>query len=225
MLPAAKRKTAAMKITCLHTADAHIATFDALFAKAGFQGVVHHVVRADLLAQAREEGAEAVRADLRQAIAALGDAGSVLCTCSTLGPLIDDMAQADPRLLRIDRPLMESAARFGGRVLVVLCLESTRRATSDLLERAGSELDRKVLPELLLCAEVWPLFEAGQTAAFSREIAARIRQALTEIPDISAVVLAQASMMGAADYLADVTVPILSSPQLAVDRAMEIARS
>ncbi|QFT59214.1 hypothetical protein FIU94_10290 [Sulfitobacter sp. THAF37] len=214
-----------MKIACLHTADVHVQTFDALFAKAGFQGVVHHVVRADLLAQAREEGAAAVRADLRQAIAALGDAGSVLCTCSTLGPLIDDMSQADPRLLRIDRPLMEQAARLGGRILVVLCLESTRRATCDLLARAASELDRKVEHEVLLCAEVWALFEAGQTDAFLREIATRTRQALAEIPDISAVVLAQASMMGAGDYLAEVPVPVLSAPALAVDRAIGIARS
>lgn len=214
-----------MKITCLHTADVHIATFDALFAEAGFDGTVDHIVRTDLLARARDQGAEAARADLRQAIAALGDADAVLCSCSTLGPLIDDMAQADPRLLRIDRPLMECAARAGGKVLVVLCLESTRRATSDLLNRVAAEAGRDVQQELLLCAEVWPLFEAGQASAFSSAIAARVRQALADSPDTSAVVLAQASMMGAADHLADITVPVLSSPQLAVDRAMKIARS
>lgn len=214
-----------MKITCLHTADLHVETFDAVFAKAGFQGVVHHVVRADLLAQAREEGTEAVRADLRQAIAACGDADAVLCTCSTLGPLIDDMALEDGRLLRIDRPLMEQAARLGGRALVVLCLESTRKATCDLLARVASELDRSVQQELLLCVEAWPLFEAGQTGDFARAIAARVRQALTDHPDMQTVVLAQASMGGAAQELKDIAIPVLSSPQLAMDRAIAIARS
>lgn len=214
-----------MKITCLHTADAHVATFGALFAEAGLDGSVEHIVRADLLSRARGQGICAVRDEVQRALTVMTDADAVLCTCSTLGPLIDDMARTDARLLRIDRPLMEHAVAQGDRVLVAICLESTRAGTLDLLKAVAAETGRIVKPSLLLCVEDWPLFEAGRSADFARAIADRIRQALADTSGLRAVVLGQASMAGAAAHLTDVSLPVLSSPKLAVDRAIKIARS
>lgn len=214
-----------MRITCLHTAQIHVQGFGALFEQSGFAGRVDHVVRADLLDRARAQGAQAVAADLRAVVADIGQVDALLCTCSTLGPLIDELACSDPRLLRIDRPLMEQAIQAKGRVLVVICLQSTQAATLDLLRQIAAESGRDASYELLLCAEVWPLFEAGETDAFARAIAARVRGALETMPDIGVVVLAQASMHGATAHLSDIGLPVLASPQLAVDRAIAMALS
>ncbi|WP_341317433.1 hypothetical protein WN982_39865 [Paraburkholderia sp. IMGN_8] len=87
-----------MRIVCLHTADSNIAVFDAAARAAGWQSLdLHHAVRADLLAAAEQAGGltDAIAAQTRAALLALRlDAHSVLLTCSTLGPAVDDALAA-----------------------------------------------------------------------------------------------------------------------------------
>jgi len=116
-----------MQIACLHTAELHVETFAALFAAQAPGVDVSHVVRADLLARAQSEGAVRIADATAEAVADLADFDAVLCTCSTLGPLVD--ALHDTRLIRIDRPLMVAAAAHGARPLLAICLESTRAAS------------------------------------------------------------------------------------------------
>lgn len=214
-----------MQITCLHTAQVHVQSFEKLFRNSGYNGKLDHVVRADLLDRARADGVAAVATDLRAAVGQMGPSDAVLCTCSTLGPLVDDLARTVPHLLRIDRPLMEQAVQVGGKVLVVICLASTQAATLDLFGAIATQTGCDPTHDLLLCDQAWPLFEAGDVDGFGRAIAHAVKAALMADPDVAVVVLGQASMTAAEPHLADIGMPVLSSPQLAVDRAMEIARS
>jgi hypothetical protein len=70
-------------ITCLHTAEVHVATFSALLPDAT------HIVRADFLDRARADGLDAVSGEVTETLKELSVTGPVLCTCSTLGPLVD----------------------------------------------------------------------------------------------------------------------------------------
>jgi hypothetical protein len=70
-------------ITCLHTAEVHVATFSALLPDAT------HIVRADFLDRARADGLDAVSGEVTEPLKELSVTGPVLCTCSTLGPLVD----------------------------------------------------------------------------------------------------------------------------------------
>ncbi|MGA1612576.1 MAG: hypothetical protein ACO37E_02080, partial [Lutimaribacter sp.] len=58
---------------------------------------------------------------------------------------------------------------------------------------------------------------AGERQAFRACVAAAVRAAHKDAP-VSAVVLAQVSMAGAAPMLADLGVPVISAPQAALDR-------
>jgi Asp/Glu/hydantoin racemase len=59
------------------------------------------------------------------------------------------------------------------------------------------------------------------TTPYAKAIAARAREAAT-VSDV--IVLAQASMAPAADLLADLPIPVLSSPRTAVERALGSVR-
>jgi hypothetical protein len=59
----------------------------------------------------------------------------------------------------------------------------------------------------------WPLFQAGDQDAFSRQIASII---LATRPRPEVIVLAQASMAPAAHLLKQSPVPVLTSPRLGV---------
>lgn len=195
-----------MTLTLLHTSPVHVATFTALRDRIAKGTKLRQEVREDWLAEARASG---VSDDLAARIAdfvATAD-GPVVCTCTTLGPAAEAAGAT-----RIDRPMMQAAGRIGGRIVLAYALESTVRPSLDLLAeylRPGSS----VRPFDL--GEHWPLFEAGDVAGFHAAIAQAVQQEVrTHGGDC--VVLAQASMAGAAKGLKKLGVPVLTSPELAL---------
>ncbi|KIC23471.1 MULTISPECIES: hypothetical protein [unclassified Leisingera] len=190
-------------LTLLHTAEVHVETFRALAPEADLD---QHV-RADWLERAQGGIDAALKAEIAETVEAAD--GLVLCTCTTLGPAAEDAGA-----IRIDWPMMQEAARTGGPVLMAYCLESTAGPSEALLRRAFGARD----PELT-CLELgqhWPLFEAGEGAGFAAAIAEDVAEALAAM-DFGCVVLAQASMAGAAELLREQTrVPVLASPEIAV---------
>jgi hypothetical protein len=196
-------------LTLVHTAEVHCATFEALRDRIAPGAKLVQQVREDWLARARAGGiSDALAEEISTAVAAAP--GRVICSCTTIGAVAEAAGA-----LRIDRPMMAEAARIGGRVLMVYCLDSTRDASLALLEeeiaRAGAPA--QIAP--LFLGAFWPLFEAGETQAFVACIAAAVRDAIAMEP-ATCVVLAQASMAGAAALLADLGVPVLTSPEMAL---------
>ena len=202
-------------LTLLHTAEVHRATFDRLAARIAPAARLHHVVRPDWLARAQGGIGPTLAEEITRTIAAAP--GPVLCSCTTLGPVA-----AKAGAIRIDTPMMAAAARTGGPVLMAYCLESTRTPSRALLEAAFA--DRGITGDIreLDLRPLWPLFEAAEEQLFASAIAAGVTQALDAVPEITCVVLAQASMAGAAALIAT-DVPILSSPELALRAALGLA--
>ena len=126
-------------IRCLHTADVHVVTFGALLPDAA------HVVRADFLDRARAEGINAVAADVKALLRDMAGTGPVLCTCSTLGPLVDELGLAN--IVRIDRPAICSPIPADKGHTHVLDLGANIDSTAEHLYQfavMGSELARAV---------------------------------------------------------------------------------
>ncbi|MEP2886902.1 MAG: hypothetical protein ABJP03_06785 [Lentilitoribacter sp.] len=168
---------------------------------------------------------ESVTEDTTELLIELTQADAVLCTCSTLGPLTDSLAKQYPDIIRVDRPLMETATAYGSNVMVAICLESTRAATLSLLADCAEQAAKPVIPNLVLCDAAWPFFERGDTRGFANQIATSIRAAINQSGRPDCIVLAQASMRTATDDLTDLDIPILSSPALAAQRVLQIATS
>lgn len=206
--------TGVITIGFLHTADVHVETFRALTAEHGHREV--HVVDATLLADAREHGVDTALADrladrLRELAALAPDV--IVCTCSTLGGHAERIALPVP-VLRLDRPMAEAAVAVGGRIAVVGTTASTLAPTRELLLECAPDARVESAP----CLAAWALFEAGDLDGYRRAIAAHVRTLSADV-----IVLAQASMAPAAELLADLAVPVLTSPRTAVDRAMAVA--
>jgi hypothetical protein len=206
-----------MKITCLHTAQSHVESMTRLFAKHGWDGALEHVVRPDLLARAQSEGVDAVAQDVSAVLEQCGDADAVLCTCSTLGALVESSGTG--KQVRIDRPAMEEAASYRN-VMLAICLESTRGPSVALFKDCA----KGRTPDVVFCKGAWSAFESGDMPGFSRAVAQSVGTAMIDAPETDCIVLAQASMQGAAPYLMDIGVPVLTTPTLAVRRAIRIAR-
>ena len=216
-----------MTLTFLHTAEVHRATFAALCARhlPDLPSVqIVQIVREDWLARARRDGIDAaLGSEITKAVNAAK--GTVICTCTTLGPTAEGAGA-----LRIDRPMMTEAARYGGPVVMLYCLESTARASHDLLaeemHRAGNRAPLR--PHFIDGA--WDMFEAGDMDGFAASIRDGAAQALAEATKAgqfpAALVLAQASMACAAPLIKADGVTVLDAPQsllrfVAADQAPE----
>ena len=210
-----------MRLSFLHTGDIHVATFEALAKELGFDGVVTHQVEQHLLDRARVDGIDAVRGDTLAVLEGLSEADAVLCTCSTIGPLTDEMASRAANIIRIDRPALTAACQHGGRPAIAICLDSTRAPTLALLAECAEAVGVEIEPSVIVCADAWPFFEAGDMAAFAKSIAKTVR---AEAGDADCIVLAQASMRVAEADLTDLDIPLITTPRLAVEQAISVAR-
>ncbi|MFJ4862773.1 aspartate/glutamate racemase family protein [Streptomyces sp. NPDC088748] len=189
----------------LHTSPVHVPVFDALRDRDHPGAVLRHLVAPELLDRARTAGPESVIPALRGLLTEAGP-GAVLVTCSTIGAAAESLAPAlGVPVLRVDRPMAAAAVRAGRRIAVLAALESTLAPTRELLaEEAG---ERPVSIRTHLVAGAWERFEAGDTAGYL----ARVAEAVGSVTGADVIVLAQASMAGAADLVTS-RVPVLSSP-------------
>ncbi len=198
----------------LHTAKVHVATFRGLFAELAPPELDDlHLVDESLLADARRSGsAPGLHGRLGELAAAGADL--IVCTCSTIGA---DAEAAPPGVpvLRLDRPMAEAAAAAGDRIAVVATVASTMEPTMELI-RATAGRPVTLIPAP--CLTAWRHFEAGDLSAYDDEIAAHVRAIAA---DADVIVLAQASMAGAAALLPGL--PVLTSPRAAVEAAVHRA--
>ena len=221
-------------VSFLHTANVHVQTFNAVFGELDAEVTLKHAVHPEWLEEARREG---LTAELSSRVSSLlleqaATSQAVICTCSTLGPIAEALSRADQTIIRIDAPMMKQAAAHGGRILVAIAVESTRTPTLALLSTALHEHEGQFslepTAEGVECCDAWPRFESGDTQAFQRAIADRIRETASagdDRPAPSCAVLAQVSMACAGDLLTDLPFPVYASPRLAAEAALIVARS
>jgi hypothetical protein len=210
------------RLVLLHTAQGQIASFDRLLAELAPGVQARHLVCEDFLAEARRDGV--TDGLTRRVVDAVLDAASergsfVLCTCSTIGAAAERANVVQPGVaLRIDRPMAERAVTLGPRIAIAAALESTLGPTRALLEEVARAAGRTVELSEILCADAWPLFERGDIAAYHAKIAAALDE---RAGDVAVVVLAQASMAGAESLCRRVAAPVLSSPRIGLEAALE----
>lgn len=181
-------------IACLHTADSNIDVFGS--AAAGLPVVLHHVVRADLLAAAEARGgmdaaiASQVRAELDRLAR---DVAAVILTCSTLGPAVAGTGDGPCPVFRADAALARLVALATPPATVLCAAPTSLDATTDLFHAAAGPGPK---PQVRLVTGAWALFRAGETDACHRAIAAAADAAYAT--GARTVALAQTSMAGAA---------------------------
>lgn len=210
----------------LHTSPVHAPTFEALVADvvadrpADVDTVT--VVDAELLGLARLRGADHadVRTGLERALAELNRRGAsvVVCTCSTIGDHAERVGLGlGRRVVRVDRAMAEAAVAVGGRIAVVVAVESTVGPTRALIEAIAEQQGTSVEIQIVVSDGAWAEFEAG---AMERYLALVAQTCVEAASTADVVVLAQASMADAVHRF-DATVPVLSSPRRAVQAAVD----
>ena len=153
-----------------------------------------------------------------------GGADAVMVTCSSIGAAIPVARSIyDFPILRVDEAMATKAIQTAERIGVAATLVTTLEPTVALLKDKAAEQHRKVQVTERLCEGAFEKVLTGDTEGHDRIVS----EALISLAGkVDAIVLAQASMARVASQLpADqVPIPVLSSPELAVQQAREVVR-
>jgi Asp/Glu/hydantoin racemase len=221
------RQDAKKVLGLIHTVATLVPTFDELTRELGGPAGVTatHLVDEALLAVTRRDGLTPTTARhlLAYAIAAQETGADViLVTCSSIGPAVELVAPlVDVPVLRVDEAMVEGALELGSRIGVLATLESTMKPTAELVERRARAVGRKITLEVRLCAGAFDAARRGDSEAHDALVQSELRLLMGRV---DAILLAQASMaraLGAIDPT-EVTIPVLTSPRLAIERALEV---
>lgn len=207
-------------IAFLHTAPANVTTFERLLQKHAPDLQAVHILDESLLNDARAQGPNAALAERvhqRMDEAAGGAADLVVCTCSSIGGMAEDNPSHAYRSMRIDRAMADQAVAAGDRILVVAALASTVEPTLALIRSSAQRAGRSPHIDFLVVEGSWDHFLAGDQDAYETAIAHAIQQ---QSGNVDVIVLAQATMAGAATRCEGVDVPILSSPEIGLLQAL-----
>lgn len=207
----------------LHTSPVHVDTFNRLIEDASLELSIRHIIEEQFLTEARDKGiTQNLDERIRDCILSARKKGAtvILCTCSTIGASAEKVNNlTDGVIVRIDRPMAEKAVEIGSRIIVAAALESTIAPTRDLILETAEARQKRVELIEVFCDNAWSRFEAGDYEGYFSEIARNIKDRASE-GDV--IVLAQASMAGAANLCPEISVPILSSPEIGLMHAVNV---
>jgi Asp/Glu/hydantoin racemase len=152
--------------------------------------------------------------------ASMTGADGVLVTCSSIGPAVSYAARLFPfPVIRVDEAMAEKAVRQGRRIGVLATLRTTLEPTTALLRDKSAAAGLETQIEETLCEGAFQAVIAGDTETHDRAVS----QALLALAGkVDLVVLAQASMARVLQQMPPLTIPVLSSPELAVLRTSEV---
>ena len=154
------------------------------------------------------------------------DAGAelVLLTCTAYSPVVDDVQkQSDIPVLKIDELMVREALGRARKIGLVATVPAGLNMQRQLIDQIAAEMGRDVELDAVVKPEAFAALAAGRRDEHDAIVLAEVER-LAERNEI--VLLAQASMGHlAAKVPAGVTVPVLSSPTLAVQYVKELLSS
>ncbi|WP_432454478.1 hypothetical protein ACRRS0_03130 [Agarivorans sp. QJM3NY_29] len=205
-----------MKLALLYTLEANIALFKPYLEQHLEMNKldIKHYVHPELLQRAIEQGlSEQLIKAVQQVIQQIAQAGAelIVCTCSTIGDIAENTPNVSARVIRVDRPMANQAVQ-AQRVRVFAALQSTLTPTLELIASCAQQQAKNPRVNAELIPQAWSYYLAGDTDNYARTIAQHINQ---QRLDDDVIVLAQASMAHATQYIQQPNISILNSPELA----------
>ena len=157
-------------------------------------------------------------------VASAEEAGAdyILVTCSSIGPAVEIAAAlTNVPVLRVDQPMADQAVQMGTKIGVVATLPTTLEPTSDLVRRRAIAAGKDIELTSRLCEGAFDALMGGKPEVHDEMVATALKELAQQV---DVILLAQASMARVVSQLAekDKKVPILTSPELAVQHLARI---
>jgi Asp/Glu/hydantoin racemase len=216
------------KLGLIHTAATLIPVFQQLVDKhLGDKNIsVFNISDDSLIKNTIESGALTADTSRRviDYVVSAKDAGAdyILVTCSSIGPAVETAATlVNVPVLRVDQPMVDQAVQMGKKIGVIATLSTTLEPTVDLVRRRAVVAKKEVVVTTKLCEGAFEALISGNIELHDQSVALAMK-ALSQ--QVEVILLAQASMARVINQLSDEDkkVPILASPELAIQYLSEV---
>ena len=207
-------------ISFIHTGQVHIEKFDSLVSELSPNLLINHIVEESLLTHAQQFGIDSIlKSNLIAQLEALSLVSKVIViTCSSIGGIVEEITNLNGCIVqRVDQAMADFAIENGNNILVLAALESTLKPTHELLLKSLATHNSKSKLTLCRVENAWDYFLAGKMDQYYDQISAVITSNETKY---DLIVLAQASMSEVQNNV-NVSIPVISSPRLGVERAIK----
>jgi Asp/Glu/hydantoin racemase len=213
-------------LALIHTSPTLTPMFGELCSRYLPETSIFHMVDESLIGDTIREG-RLRRVTMRRLLtmiesAAAAGADAVMVTCSSIGPGVKVAQQLfDIPVIRVDEAMAEEAVRMGRRIGVMATLRTTLEPTIALLREKAAEAGVEIEIVDSLADGAFDAVLTGDTATHDRVLSRALRD---EMQGVDVIVLAQASMARVVKAMpkGSLQAPVLSSPELAVQRARAI---
>ena len=141
--------------------------------------------------------------------------------CSSVGEAFDIAKKCtDIPTLKIDEAMAEKAVSLGKKIAVIATVASTMKPSCNLVRMKAKEAGKEVeVKEYLVNGALDILMKEKNVEKHNQLVLNEINKACEEC---DVVVLAQGSMTAILPYLKETSKPVLTSPEMAIDRAKEM---
>lgn len=214
------------KLVLVHTVPSLVQLFEDLCEEIlpGVQTI--HVADQILLTRVLEQGGlspDIYRRVAEHVVAAeAAGASAVLCTCSSISPCVEAARpMASLPVLKVDEAMVDRAIELGTVIGVIATVSTTLGPTTGLVRERAALAGKTVRVVSVLCEGAYGALFAGDLEAHDRIVADHLQRLMGEV---DVILLAQASMARVLDTIPpeDQSVPVISSPRLAVERVRDV---
>lgn len=213
------------KVVIIHTSNVTFEYLNNLFHELAPEVMVKNIIDDSLLSEVIENKGvtkAVIKRICTYAILAEKNIGADLIfnQCSSVGEAADIAAKlVDIPLVKIDEKMAEVACRTADKIGVVATLETTLGPTVRLIEKTANKLNKKVEIIEKLCEGAFDILRKGDTKGHNKMVIEAIKELSKEV---DVIVCAQGSMVALLDELGEIIVPVLTSPRLGVEQALEV---
>jgi len=221
------KKNKQKKVVVIHTSDVSVKDLKNLFAELAPEVCIRNIVDDSLLAEVLEKGGVTTAVKKRICAYALQaeviGADLIFSQCSSVGEAADIAAElVHVPLVKIDEKMAELACKTGARIGVIATLQTTLGPTVRLVKRTAEKLKKEIQITEKLCEGAFDLLRSGDIKTHNKMVIKGIQE-LTEKVDV--IVCAQGSMVPLLAELGETPIPVLTSPRLGVERAVEVLKN
>lgn len=210
----------------MHTSFVSVQDLSDLFREIGPEITIHNIVDDSLLPEVLANGGvtSRVRSRMCEYYKAAEDAGADLIfnQCSSVGEVADLATQiVTTPVVKVDTRMAEVACETGKRVGVVATLETTLGPTCRLIEATARKMGKEIEVVPNLVDGAFDVLISGDRPKHNQMVLDAIRE-LSQSVDV--IACAQGSMIAILPELEPLAAPVLTSPRLGVERAVEVIR-
>lgn len=208
----------------IHTSRVSVDDLNKLFSELAPEVIIRNIIDDSLLPEVLANGGVTpgvVRRICTYAVQAEScGADLIFNQCSSVGEAADIAAKlVKVPLVKVDEKMAEVACQTGSRVGVVATLKTTLGPTVRLIQKTADRLDKKIEITQKSVEGAFDKLISGDRKMHNNMVITAIQE-LTKNVDV--VVCAQGSMVALLPDLGKTRVPVLTSPRLGVERAVEV---